>query len=365
MSSSADDRVDDRAGATTGSSPGFVAAGDGERLQKVLARAGFGSRRVCEDLIADGHVTVDGVVPVLGARVRVHDQEIAVDDTPIGVSPDLVHYLLNKPAGVLTTASDTHGRSTVVELVPNDPRVHPVGRLDMETEGLLLLTNDGVLTHRITHPSLGVEKEYVAEVEGRPGRGALRRLRDGVELDDGMTAPAKVSELQPGLLRLTIHEGRNRQVRRMCEAIGHPVIRLVRTRIGPLRDPQLGPGEWRELTQDEVRALERATGPDPAPKDRPGSKLSPRKQRPDDDPSAASAASVSHDPSPDPDAGSASSGEGRSAGEPDGSVGTGAGAGAGASGSGPAPGGGRIVVDVVDIDMDSVDLDGLDDSSGS
>ncbi|UDY36258.1 pseudouridine synthase [Dermatobacter hominis] len=250
---------------------------EGERLQKVLARAGFGSRRVCEDMIDEGRVTIDGAVAVLGARVRVEDQEVAVDGTPIGVAPGLVHYLLNKPAGVVTTASDPHGRPTVLDTVPSEPRVHPVGRLDMDTEGLLLLTNDGVLTHRLTHPSFGVEKEYVAEVEGRPGRGALRRLREGVELEDGMTAPAKVSELQPGVLRLTIHEGRNRQVRRMCEAVGHPVIRLVRTRIGPLRDPQLGPGEWRELTQDEVRALERAAGPAPVPADR--SEAAPRSGR--------------------------------------------------------------------------------------
>lgn len=259
-----------------------VPADEGERLQKVLSRVGFGSRRVCEDLIDEGRVTVDGQVAVLGARVRVDDQEIAVDGTPIGVRPDLVHYLLNKPAGVVTTASDTHGRPTVVDLVPDDPRVHPVGRLDMETEGLLVLTNDGVLTHRLTHPSYGVEKEYVAEVQGRPGRGALRRLREGVELEDGMTAPAKVSELQPGVLRLTIHEGRNRQVRRMCDAVGHPVTRLVRTRIGPLRDQHLAPGAWRPLTLDEVRALERATGSAPGTKERPGRGLSPRKDAADD-----------------------------------------------------------------------------------
>jgi 23S rRNA pseudouridine2605 synthase len=231
---------------------------DGERLQKVLARAGLGSRRVCEDLIEDGRVTIDGVEAVLGARVDVEHDEIAVDGVHIGVRPDLVRYLLNKPAGVVTTAEDTHGRPTVIDIVPSDPRVHPVGRLDMDTEGLLLLTNDGTLTHRLTHPSFGVDKEYVAEVRGTPSRGALRRLREGVELDDGITAPARASSPSPGVIRLVIHEGRNRQVRRMCEAVGHPVLRLVRTRIGPLRDTALAPGEWRELTQDEVRSLERA-----------------------------------------------------------------------------------------------------------
>lgn len=232
--------------------------GDGERLQKVLARAGFGSRRVCEDLIDDGRVTVNGRPAVLGARVDTVSDEVAVDGVPIGVAPGLVHYLLNKPAGTVTTAEDTHGRPTVVDLVPSEPRVHPVGRLDMDTEGLLLLTNDGTLTHRLTHPSFGVEKEYLAEVEGRPGRGALRRLREGVDLDDGPTAPASAALVAPNLIRLSIHEGRNRQVRRMCEAVGHPVVRLVRTRIGPLRDQRLAPGEWRPLTLEEVRELERA-----------------------------------------------------------------------------------------------------------
>ncbi len=230
----------------------------GERLQKVLARAGIGSRRVCEDLIEDERVTVNGEIAVLGARVDVEHDVVRVDGTPIGVRPGSVYYLLNKPAGVVTTADDPQGRPTVIELVPSEPRVHPVGRLDLETEGLLLLTNDGQLTHRLTHPSFGVEKEYVAEVDGEPGRGALRTLREGVELEDGRTAPAKVSAPAPGVLRLTIHEGRNRQVRRMCAAVGHPVRRLVRTRIGPLRDTKLKPGEWRELLRDEVRELERA-----------------------------------------------------------------------------------------------------------
>ena len=231
---------------------------EGERLQKVLARAGLGSRRVCEELIEDGRVSINGEEAVLGARVDVDADVVAVDGVPLGVRPGLVYYLLNKPSGVVTTAEDTHGRPTVVDLVPDEPRVHPVGRLDMDTEGLLLLTNDGTLTHRLTHPSFGVEKEYVAQVRGTPGRGALRRLRDGVELDDGPTAPARASSPAPGMVKLVLHEGRNRQVRRMCDAVGHPVTRLVRTRIGSLRDTELAPGEWRELTIDEVRALERA-----------------------------------------------------------------------------------------------------------
>ena len=195
---------------------------------------------------------------------------MAVDGAPVGIRPDLVHYLLNKPTGVITTADDPHGRPIVVDLVPSDPRVFPVGRLDADTEGLLLLTNDGELAHRLTHPSFGIEKEYLVHVEGRPARGALRSLRDGVELDDGPTAPARVSLVEPDLLRLTIHEGRNRQVRRMCDAVGHPVRRLVRTRIGPLPVGRLQPGEWRVLDRDEVRALEVAVG-DPARRfERPG-----------------------------------------------------------------------------------------------
>jgi len=235
---------------------------EGERLQKVLARTGIGSRRVCEELIAEGRVTVNGTVAELGRRVDPEADRVEVDGVPISVREGLVHYLLNKPPGVVTTASDPQGRPTVVELVPAEPRVFPVGRLDAETEGLLLLTNDGDLTHRLTHPSFGVEKEYLALVEGTPSPGALRRLREGVDLEDGRTAPARASLRPPSSLTLVIHEGRNRQVRRMCEAIGHPVQRLVRVRIGPIADRQLAPGAWRPLTQDEVRALERsvATG---------------------------------------------------------------------------------------------------------
>jgi len=222
----------------------------------VLARAGFGSRRACEELIAAGRVTVDGAVATLGQRVDAGTARVEIDGALVPVAPDLVYYLLNKPDGVITTAEDPQGRPTVLGLVPAEPRVFPVGRLDLHTEGLLVLTNDGVLSQLLTHPSHGVPKEYVAEVDGgTPAPGALRALRRGVELDDGLTAPAEVGVLGPGVLRLIIHEGRYRQVRRMCEAVGHPVRRLVRTRIGPVRDTGLAPGRWRVLTAAEVRAL--------------------------------------------------------------------------------------------------------------
>ncbi len=193
---------------------------------------------------------------ILGQRIDTATVRVEVDGNLIPVAPDLVYYLLNKPDGVVTTADDPQGRPTVVALVPTEPRVFPVGRLDRHTEGLLILTNDGALTQLLTHPSHGVAKEYVAEVAGgTPTPGALRALRQGVELDDGPTAPAEVGVLAEGVLRLVIHEGRNRQVRRMCEAIGHPVQRLVRTRIGPVRDTKLAPGLWRALSAEEVRAL--------------------------------------------------------------------------------------------------------------
>jgi len=243
----------------------------GERLQKVLAAVGLGSRRSCEELIEAGRVTVNGEIAVLGRRVDPARDQIAVDAVPIGVRPGLVHYLLNKPAGVITASSDPHGRRTVIDLVPDDPRVFAVGRLDLDTEGLLVLTNDGDLAQHIAHPRHGVDKEYLAEVEGGAvTAGALRRLREGVELEDGLTAPAKVSQREPGILRIVIHEGRNRQVRRMCEAIGHPVRRLVRTRIGPIADRSLAPGAWRELSSSEVLDLARAVrgDADKAPVDR-------------------------------------------------------------------------------------------------
>ncbi|MFT7475450.1 MAG: 23S rRNA pseudouridine2605 synthase [Verrucomicrobiales bacterium] len=228
------------------------------RLQKALAAAGVASRRVCEDMIEDGRITINGVVATLGDKVDSAVDELRVDGAIVSVDTTRRTVLLNKPVGVISTAEDTHGRPTVVELVGAEERLFPVGRLDADSEGLLLLTNDGGLTQRLTHPSYGVDKEYLVSVEGSPARGALRFLREGVDLDDGVTAPAKVSELSPGLLRIVLHEGRNRQIRRMCDAIGHPVTRLVRTRIGPLSDSTLAPGEWREVGVAEVRRIESA-----------------------------------------------------------------------------------------------------------
>ena len=249
-----------------------VAAGadaEGVRLQKVLARAGIGSRRACEELIADERVTVDGEVAVLGRRIDPATAKVAVDGVAIGVAEDLAYYLLHKAAGVVATADDPQGRSTVLDGLPPEPRVYPVGRLDQDTEGLLLLTNDGELTHRLTHPSFGVDKEYLVAVTRLPSRDGLRKLREGVELEDGLTAPARVSVLDDATMRMVIHEGRNRQVRRMCEAVGATVQRLVRTRIGPLTDTTLKPGEWRPLAREEVRTLEQTAGPADGGPDRP------------------------------------------------------------------------------------------------
>ena len=205
-------------------------------------------------MIEAGRVTVNGDLATLGDKVGANDR-IELDGVPVLQDPDLVHYLLQKPRDVVSTASDPQGRPTVVDLVPSETRVFPVGRLDTDSEGLIVLTNDGDLTHKMTHPSFGIPKEYLAHVEGLPTRRALRQLREGVELEDGFTAPAEVSMPQEGLLKLVIHEGRNRQVRRMCALVGHPVIRLVRVRIGPVSDKGLAAGRWRTLTMEEVRSL--------------------------------------------------------------------------------------------------------------
>lgn len=228
----------------------------GERLQKVLAAAGVASRRHVEEMVREGRVSVNGRPARIGQRVDPDVDTVEVDGSPISLRSDLVHYLLNKPRGVVSTAADPQGRPTVLDGLPAEPRVYPVGRLDVDSEGLILLTNDGDLAQRVMHPSSGCEKEYLAAVEGRIEPGALRALREGVELSDGPTAPARVSSPQRGVLRIVLTEGRNRQVRRMCAAAGLTVTRLVRTRIGALRDTRLRPGEWRELTQAELRALE-------------------------------------------------------------------------------------------------------------
>lgn len=238
----------------------------GERIQKVLARCGVGSRRECDDLVAQGRVAINGIPALPGERVP-DGAVITVDDVEIPTAPDIVVYLLNKPVDVISTSSDPQGRPTVLDLVPTEPRVFTVGRLDADTEGVLLLTNDGDLANRLTHPSHGVEKEYLAEVDGVVSRGELRQLREGIELEDGPTAPAAVRLVQQdtdrAVVELIIHEGRNRQVRRMCEAIGHPVRRLVRTRVGPLRATGVAPGEWRQLGPEEIVALVRHSGKTP------------------------------------------------------------------------------------------------------
>ena len=230
-----------------------------QRVQKALAAAGVASRRVCEDMIEDGRITVNGTVATLGDKVDPAVDEIRVDGAVVTIDPTRRTVLLNKPVDVISTAADTHDRQTVVDLVGAPERLYPIGRLDADSEGLILLTNDGGLTQRLTHPSFGVDKEYLVSVEGgAPSRGALRTLREGVELDDGMTSPAKVAAVSPGLLKIAIHEGRNRQVRRMCAAVGHRVTRLVRTRIGTVTDTTLAPGQWRDLSAAELRELEAA-----------------------------------------------------------------------------------------------------------
>jgi 23S rRNA pseudouridine2605 synthase len=224
-----------------------------ERLNRYLAGAGVASRRAVEEHIRAGRVTVNGAVAGLATRVG-PDDEVRLDGRPVTRRP-LRTVLLHKPAGVVTTVRDTHGRPTVVGLVGGDDRLFPVGRLDLETTGALLLTNDGDLAHLLMHPRHGVEKEYRATVEGTPDAQALEQLRRGIALEDGMTAPATVRLESAHIVRLTIHEGRNRQVRRMLAAVGHPVTALERTRYASLGVDDLAPGAWRELAEDELRRL--------------------------------------------------------------------------------------------------------------
>ena len=230
------------------------------RLAKYLAHAGVASRRAAEGIIAAGRVTVAGRVVTDPAQDVDEASGVCVDGLPLAGPEPRVAYLLHKPAGVLSTARDPQGRPTVVGLVGREElRLYPVGRLDAQTTGVILLTNDGELANRLTHPRFEVPKTYRAKLGGGPIEAtALHALRDGVELDDGITAPARVRKLAANEIELTIHEGRNRQVRRMCEAVGHPVRELVRTRFGPLTLAGLAPGEYRRLTAQElgrVRAL--------------------------------------------------------------------------------------------------------------
>jgi 23S rRNA pseudouridine2605 synthase len=227
------------------------------RLAKHLAHAGVASRRAAEALVAGGRVTVDGEVVRDPARDVTGDEAIALDGRPIAPPPARrAVYAVHKPAGVVSTARDTHGRPTVVELVPSSARLYPVGRLDADTTGLILLTDDGELAHRLTHPRFEVPKTYVARVSGGAvSDAALRALRDGVELDDGRTAPASVRRLRPDVLELRIREGRKRQVRRMCEAVGHPVRSLKRVAFGPLALGDLPEGAYRRLSEAEVGLL--------------------------------------------------------------------------------------------------------------
>jgi 23S rRNA pseudouridine2605 synthase len=223
------------------------------RVNAYLARAGVASRRGAEDLIRAGRVRVNGEVAVLATFVEPRDT-VEVDGSPIEPEP-LTYVLLHKPAGVVTTARDPQGRATVVGLVGHEHRVVPVGRLDADTTGALLLTNDGPLAHRLMHPRYEVNKVYEAEVEGEPSDDALAQLAKGVELEDGITSPAKVDRLGPSRIELTIHEGRKHQVKRMLEAVGHPVSHLHRSHYAGLTLDGLAPGEWRELTPDEVNRL--------------------------------------------------------------------------------------------------------------
>jgi 23S rRNA pseudouridine2605 synthase len=230
------------------------------RLQKFLAHAGVASRRASEEIIYSGRVTVDGRIVADPARDVTEADDVRVDGRSVTPVTETVVYALNKPAGVVSTAQDTHRRQTVVELVPAEGRrLYPVGRLDAETTGLILLTDDGDLADLLTHPRYEVEKVYIADVAGGPvGPDTVEALRSGVHLEDGPTLPAGVELLNPHLLRITLREGRKRQVRRMLDAVDHPVLSLRRVKLGPLDVGRLQPGEWRILEAAEVAALRAA-----------------------------------------------------------------------------------------------------------
>lgn len=247
----------------------MIAAGtdhNPERLQKVLARAGLGSRRSVESLVREGRVLVNGVPAVLGQRVGLQD-EVRVDGQSVRIQPERpVYYALNKPYGVVTSAKDDEGRTTVVALVDVPERVYPVGRLDVDSEGLVLLTNDGELAHRLTHPRYAVPKVYEVVVTGEVTQHTLSQLLRGVDLEDGLAQASQAELLSASrpssVLRLSLTQGRKREIRRMCDAVGHPVQRLRRVAIGPLRLGDLAPAKWRRLSASEVKVLRRRAGLD-------------------------------------------------------------------------------------------------------
>jgi 23S rRNA pseudouridine2605 synthase len=261
-----------------------------ERLQRTLARAGYGSRRSAEGLIAEGRVTVGGRVAELGDRVDPSRASIAVDGVPIPANPELRYFAFNKPQGVTSTLADRHAARSLAEFIPAGPRVFPVGRLDRDSEGLLLLTNDGALANRLQHPRYGVEKEYLVEVDGAFSRSAAGKLQRGVRLEDGVARPIRVEPVQQASARsaltVVMAEGRKREVRRMLEAVGHPVRRLIRVRQGPVHLGRLAPGNTRALTSQEIAELYRTTGleraavgqrrPGPQGRARPGGSKKPR-----------------------------------------------------------------------------------------
>ncbi len=262
--------MSDNAGKTKDGRKTSEARGGGERLQKILSAAGVASRRLSEELIVQGRVSVNGrTVTELGTKADPAVDEIKVDGRRIRSEQRRRYILLNKPRGYITTRSDPQGRPTVMDLMRGVREyVYPVGRLDYDSEGLLILTNDGELAARLTHPRHEVEKVYEARVKGIPDEHALDRLARGVTIEGRRTAPAKIRASEPfakgggeqTIVEISIHEGRQRQVRQMFDAVGHPVVRLKRVRIGPVEDPDIPPGHWRELTPQEVGRLQRAAG---------------------------------------------------------------------------------------------------------
>jgi 23S rRNA pseudouridine2605 synthase len=237
----------------------------GERLQKVLAAAGLGSRRACEEIIAKGRVSVNGSkVTVQGTRVDPAVDSVEVDGIRLDTQVEPRYFLLNKPPGYLTTTDDPHGRPTIMDLFKEEGRFFPVGRLDLESRGLLLITNNGFVAHRLTHPRFEVDKTYVARVTGTVAPGVLKRLREGMDLEEGHTSPARVKvvgrEGDSTVLEIVIHQGWKRQIRRMCDVVGLKVTDLMRTRLGPLSIEGLPEGKWREMSPSEVDALFKALG---------------------------------------------------------------------------------------------------------